>query len=62
MTHITQEESNMIHARVLKKELLERADKWVNNQGRDTQYLIERAISENIIRRNKRQFTWRFSY
>jgi hypothetical protein len=33
-------------------------DKWVNNQGRETQYLIERAVSENIIRRNKRQYSY----
>ena len=33
-------------------------DKWINNQGRETQYLIERAISENIIRRNKRQYSY----
>lgn len=33
-------------------------NKWVNNSGRETQYLIERAISENIIRRNKRQYTY----
>jgi len=33
-------------------------DRWVNNQSRETQYLIERAVAENIIRRNKRQYTY----
>jgi hypothetical protein len=33
-------------------------DKWVNNQARETQYIIERAVAENIIRRNKRQYTY----
>ena len=33
-------------------------DKWVNNQTRDTQYMIERAISLNILRKNKRMFTY----
>ena len=28
-------------------------DRWVNNQNKQTEYLIERAISMNIIRRNK---------
>ena len=28
-------------------------DKWVNNKSRDTEVLVERAISRNIIRRNK---------
>lgn len=28
-------------------------DRWVNNQQRDTEVLIEQAISRNIIRRNK---------
>lgn len=33
-------------------------DKWVNNTDRETQYLIERAISMNIIRKNKRLYTY----
>jgi len=33
-------------------------NKWVNNETRETQYLIERAIGENIIRRNKRQYSY----
>lgn len=33
-------------------------DKWINNQSRETQYLIERAVGENIIRRNKRQYSY----
>lgn len=33
-------------------------NKWVNNQSRETQYIIERAIGENIIRRNKRQYMY----
>jgi hypothetical protein len=33
-------------------------DKWVKNTNRDTQYIIEQAISKNIIRRNKRLFTY----
>lgn len=33
-------------------------NKWVNNENKETQYLIERAISMNIIRKNKRQYTY----
>lgn len=33
-------------------------NKWVNNEARETQYLIERAIGENIIRKNKRQYSY----
>lgn len=33
-------------------------NRWVNNDSRETQYIIERAISENIIRRNKRQYAY----
>jgi hypothetical protein len=32
--------------------------KWVNNKKRDTQYLVERAISLNIIRKNKRIYSY----
>jgi len=32
--------------------------KWVNNASRDTQFIIETATSKNIIRRNKRLFTY----
>lgn len=33
-------------------------NKWANNKKRDTQYLIERAISLNLIRKNKRLYTY----
>jgi hypothetical protein len=33
-------------------------DKWVNNKNRETQYLIERAISMNVIRKNKRIYNY----
>lgn len=33
-------------------------DKWVNNSQRETQYIIERAVSMNIIRKNKRLYTY----
>jgi hypothetical protein len=33
-------------------------DKWVNNKSRETQYLIERAVSMNIIRKNKRLYNY----
>lgn len=33
-------------------------EKWVNNKSRDTQYLVERAISLNILRKNKRLYTY----
>ena len=33
-------------------------DKWVHNKNRETQYIIERAVSMNIIRKNKRIYTY----
>jgi len=33
-------------------------EKWVNNKSRDTQYLIERAVSLNILRKNKRIYNY----
>ena len=33
-------------------------DKWVDNKSRDTQYLIERAISLNVIRKFKRVYSY----
>jgi len=33
-------------------------EKWANNKSRDTQYLVERAVSLNIIRKNKRLYTY----
>ena len=33
-------------------------NKWVNNTSRETQYIIERAISMNIIRKNKRIYNY----
>ena len=33
-------------------------NKWVNNKNRDTQYIVEQATAKNIIRRNKRMFTY----
>lgn len=33
-------------------------EKWVENKDRETQYIIERAISMNIIRKNKRIYTY----
>lgn len=33
-------------------------EKWVNNKERETQYMIERAISMNVIRKNKRLYTY----
>jgi len=33
-------------------------NKWVKNKDRDTQYIIEKAISKNVIRRNKRLFSY----
>ena len=33
-------------------------DKWVNNNRKDTQYMIERALSLNIIRKNKRIYSY----
>ena len=33
-------------------------NKWVNNKDRDTQYIIEKAVSKNIIRQANRLFTY----
>jgi hypothetical protein len=33
-------------------------NKWVKNKNRDTQYIIEQALSKNILRRNKRLLTY----
>lgn len=33
-------------------------EKWANNSKRDTQYLVERAVSLNIIRKNKRIYSY----
>jgi len=33
-------------------------DKWVNNKSRETQYILERAVSMNIIRKNKRIYSY----
>ena len=33
-------------------------DKWVNNKNRETQWLIERAVSMNVIRKNKMLYTY----
>ena len=33
-------------------------DRWVNNERRETEVLIERAISKNIIRRNKNVYRY----
>lgn len=33
-------------------------EKWVNNKSRETQYLLERAVSMNILRKNKRAFLY----
>lgn len=33
-------------------------DKWVNNKDRETIYVIEKALSKNVIRRNNRLFTY----
>lgn len=33
-------------------------DKWVKNSHKETQYIIERAISMNVIRRNKNVYTY----
>lgn len=32
--------------------------KWVNNENKDIQYIVERAISLNIIRKNKRIYSY----
>jgi|SRR6056297_1314998 len=33
-------------------------NKWVKNNKRDTQYLVERALSLNILRKNKRVYSY----
>jgi hypothetical protein len=30
--------------------------KWVNNPNKETQFLIENALSKNILRRNRTQY------
>ena len=34
--------------------------RWVKNENRDTEALISRAISKNIIRKNKNIYKWRY--
>jgi len=33
-------------------------EKWVDNKERDTEYLIEEAVSKNVIRKNKSVYTY----